>query len=533
LGYGIARTTASLFSELRSAIFSKVASFGIRAIARDTFAHLHSLDLKFHLNRNTGALSRSLDRGTRGINFLLMALVFNAVPTVLEIGLVCGILINQFGPMYALITTGTLGLYVAFTVAVTNWRNQHRKELNDLENDSSSKLIDSLINFETIKYFNAEKFETQRYDECMRKQGLVWDKTMASLAALNVGQNAIFSIGLTSMMLMAAQGIVDGSMTVGDMVLVNGLLFQLSIPLNFVGTVYREVRQALIDMESMMALQSIKPDVREHPTAHALDFRGGAITFSDVVFSYQDVVSSDAEQGKHKDKPILNGLSFSIPAGQTVAVVGSSGSGKSTILRLLYRFYDPRSGTVSIDGQPLTELTLDSLRSAIGVVPQDTVLFNDTIAHNIAYGRPGASEAEVEAACRAARIHDAILRMPLGYQTVVGERGLKLSGGEKQRVAIARMILKNPSIVLVDEGTSALDSQTEAEILGSLRECTRGRTTIVIAHRLSTIVDADRILVLGGGGLVESGTHQELLAKGGQYAHMWAMQSRNAHSVKL
>ena len=513
LGYGIARATSSLLNELRGLLFARVVQMGLSDMASKTFAHLHSLDLSFHMNRNTGALNRAIDRGTRSINFVLSALAFNVVPTIAEIVLVCGILGYQFGLPFAGVAIGTLSVYVAFTVGVTQWRTRFRKDMNAYENKASAIAFDSLINYETVKYFNNEQLEISRYNGMLDKYAQMAVKTQSSLSLLNFGQNAIFSAGLTIIMVLAANGILHHTMTVGDLVMVNGLLFQLSIPLNFVGTVYREVRQSLIDMETMMSLQSVTSSVVDAADAKPLQLRGGEIRFEGVDFSF-------------KDRKILSDATFTIPAGKTVAIVGASGSGKSTLLRLLYRFYDPDKGRILIDGQPLPSVSVDSVRRAIGVVPQDTVLFNDTIFYNISYGRPTATRDEVIEAAKLARIHDTIMRMPDGYESVVGERGLKLSGGEKQRVSIARMILKRPAIVLNDEATSALDSTTEAELLANMKEVSEGRTTVFVAHRLATITDSDWILVLEGGRVVEEGTHAGLLEEeGSRYSALWWLQA--------
>lgn len=519
LGYGIARASATLFNELRAIVFTHVAQTSIRQIAKNTFAHLHVLDLPYHLSRDTGALHRAVDRGTRSIGFVLMSLTFNVIPTIIEIGMVMTVLGVSYGSPFVAITAGTLVSYVGFTVVVTQWRTKFRKEYNQLEDRASNRVFDSLLNYETVKYCNNEDFEVDRYHKTLTAIQANAVVSQNSLSMLNFGQGLIFSAGLTGIMIMAAQGISKGTMTVGDMVMVNGLLFQLSIPLNFIGSVYRELRQSLIDMDAMMGLNMIQPSVRDTGDVAPLQISGGEIKFENVKFGYND-------------HPLLNEISFTIPAGKTVAVVGSSGCGKSTILRLLYRFYDVAAGTITVDGQDVRKISLASLRSQIGVVPQDPGLFNETIYYNIAYGNPTASHDQVIEAARLARVHEAIMKMPKGYDTVVGERGLKLSGGEKQRISIARMILKNPKIIFCDEATSSLDSKTEAAILVNLREVTQGRTTVVIAHRLSTIVDADLILVLENGQVVESGTHFTLLSKRGKYHEMWTYQLRQSEKVQ-
>lgn len=515
VGYGFARASAAAFNELRAMIFTHVVQSSIREIAKNTFAHLHVLDLPYHLSRDTGALHRAMDRGTRSIGFVLLALTFNVIPTAIEIGMVMGVLGVSFGSPFVAITAGTLVSYVGFTVALTQWRAKFRKEFNQLEDRASNRVFDSLLNYETVKYCGNEEFEVERYDNTLRSLEKNAVVTQSSLSLLNFGQAFIFSAGLAGIMIMAAQGIAQGSMTVGDMVMVNGLLFQLSIPLNFIGSVYRELRQSLIDMDAMMKLNQVMPAVKDSAEARPLQIAEGEIKFEDVEFGYTD----------HQ---LLHKMNFTIPAGKTVAVVGSSGCGKSTLLRLLYRFYDVSGGSVSVDGQDVRNVTLSSLRSQIGVVPQESGLFNETIYYNIAYGNPTASHDQVMDAAKLARVHEAILAMPKAYDTVVGERGLKLSGGEKQRISIARMILKNPKIIFCDEATSSLDSQTEAAILVNLREVTQGRTTVVIAHRLSTIVDADLILVLDKGRVLERGTHYELLKKRGKYHEMWMYQARQA-----
>ena len=521
LGYGAARTAAFGLSELRSAAFATVTQSAIRSVALRTFRHLHAMDLSYHLGRQTGALARAIERGSRGINFLLSAILFNVVPTVFEISLVCGILWSQFGAKYAAVTLATMSTYTAFTFGVTSWRTKFRKQMNAADSDAGTKVIDSLINFETVAYFNNQAHEAQRYDAALAKYQDAAVKTSQSLAALNFGQSAIFSVALTAMMVMAGNGVAEGTMTVGDLVMVNGLLFQLSLPLNFLGSVYRETRQALIDMETMFGLLDLQPGVADpaSPVPYSLPkgvATGGALEFRDVSFSY----SPDA-------RPLLDGVSFKVEPGTKLAIVGGSGSGKSTILRLLFRMYDPTSGTVLVDGQRADQMPLADLRELFGVIPQDTVLFNDTVGYNIGYGRLGSSQEEIEAAARAAQIHDSIMRMPQGYDTLVGERGLKLSGGEKQRVAIARTLLKSPCVLLSDEATSALDSKTESEIakLSTDVGSHSGRTEVVVAHRLSTVVDADSIIVLGDGKIIEQGSHADLVALGGEYASMWERQA--------
>eukprot|EP00475_Leptophrys_vorax_P040285 TRINITY_DN7446_c0_g1_i3.p1 TRINITY_DN7446_c0_g1~~TRINITY_DN7446_c0_g1_i3.p1 ORF type:complete len:660 (-),score=152.85 TRINITY_DN7446_c0_g1_i3:21-1721(-) len=514
LGYGIARSGSAIFNELKSAIFAAVAQNGIRNVACDTFRHLHNLDLKFHLNRNTGALSRAIDRGSRGIDFALRALVFNVVPTVFEIGLVCYFLARDCGMEYAGITLTTITVYIAFTIAVTQWRTKFRKQMNALDNESNSKAIDSLLNHETVKYFNNEELEVSRYDQCLRGYQEANLKTNTSLSLLNIGQNLIFSCGLTAVMALAAYEVSDGRMSVGDIVMVNGLLFQLSFPLNFVGSVYREVKQSLVDLETMLALSKIQTTIKSPPNAKPLHLSEGKVLFDNINFQYED-----------RD-PLLTNLSLEVQPGSRVAVVGPSGCGKSTLLRLLYRFYDPASGNVYVDGQNIRDLDLFTLRKSIGVVPQDTSLFNETLFYNISYGKPSASRDEVIHVAKLAQIHDSIMEMPHGYDTLVGERGLKISGGEKQRVAIARMLLKNPGIVICDEATSALDSTTEQDILANLKQVTEGKTTLMIAHRLSTVMDSDQIFVMNEGRVIEQGRHEDLLkTPNGVYAGMWQLQN--------
>uniref|UniRef100_A0A8C1PTR1 Iron-sulfur clusters transporter ABCB7, mitochondrial n=1 Tax=Cyprinus carpio TaxID=7962 RepID=A0A8C1PTR1_CYPCA len=522
IGYGVSRAGAALFNELRNAVFGKVAQNSIRRIARNVFLHLHNLDLGFHLSRQTGALSKAIDRGTRGISFVLSALVFNLGPTIFEMMLVSGILYYKCGGQFALAALGTLSAYTAFTIAVTQWRTRFRIEMNKADNEAGNAAIDSLLNYETVKYFNNERYEAERYDGFLKVYESSSLKTTSTLAMLNFGQSAIFSVGLTAIMVMASKGIMAGTMTVGDLVMVNGLLFQLSMPLNFLGTVYRETRQALIDMNTLFTLLSVDTKIKEKEMAPPLLVRPqeATIRFEDVYFEYLE------------GQKVLNGVSFEVPAGKKVAIVGGSGSGKSTIVRLLFRFYEPHQGNIYIAGQNIRDVSLESLRKALGVVPQDAVLFHNTIFYNLLYGNINATAEDVYHVAKLAGIHDAILRMPHGYETQVGERGLKLSGGEKQRVAIARAILKNPPILLYDEATSSLDSITEENILTSMKDMVRDRTSVFIAHRLSTIVDADEIIVLNQGKVAERGRHQTLLeTPGSLYADLWnAQNSRNTSS---
>ncbi len=517
LAYGGARVMAQAFGELRDALFAKVGQRAIRRVALTVFRHLHGLALRFHLDRQTGGLSRSIERGTKGIEFLLNFMMFNILPTLLEITLVCGMLWKLYDIRFALVTFVTIVVYIAFTLGVTEWRIKFRRTMNESDQEASTKAIDSLLNFETVKYFCNEDHEAQRFDRAMQRYEHAAVVSKTTLSMLNIGQGLVISSGLTAVMLMASYGVADGTMKVGDFVLVNTYLIQLYLPLNFLGFVYREIKQSLIDMEAMFVLLTQNKEIADRPGAPSLIGQGGEVVFEDVHFGYG------------LDREILRGISFRVPAGRTVAIVGPSGAGKSTISRLLFRFYDVTSGRILIDGQDIRQVTQASLRAAIGIVPQDTVLFNDTVAYNIAYGRPGASRDEVERAARLARIHDFVTSLPQGYATRVGERGLKLSGGEKQRVAIARTILKEPQILLFDEATSALDTHTEREIQVSLREVSRNRTTLVIAHRLSTVVDADEILVLEQGRITERGRHDSLLAAGGIYAGMWRKQQETAH----
>ncbi|MGA8399026.1 MAG: ABC transporter ATP-binding protein/permease [Stellaceae bacterium] len=516
VAYGAARVCSQGFNELRDAVFAKVEQRAIRRLALSTFRHLHSLSLRFHLDRRTGGLARAVSRGTQAIDFLLTFILFNIVPTVIEIVIVCGILWRLYNWEFAAVTFATITVYIAFTFAVTDWRVRFRQEMNARDSEANNSAIDSLLNFETVKYFANEEHEAGRYDRSLQAYEKAAVRSETTLAMLNVGQGIIIACGLIGVMLLAAEGVADKRMTVGDFVLVNAYLIQLYMPLNFLGMVYRNIKQSLVDLEQMLALLTVTPEVVDRKHAPPLIVDKGAVAFRNVDFRY------DAR------RPILEDIDFTVPPGHTVAIVGPSGAGKSTIARLLFRFYDADIGAIEIDGQDVRDVTQDSLRRAIGVVPQDTVLFNDTILYNIAYGRPGASRAEIEDAARFARIHDFISGLPDGYETAVGERGLKLSGGEKQRVAIARVILKAPDILIFDEATSALDTKTEREIQASLAEVAAGRTTLIIAHRLSTIVDANQILVLDQGRIVERGHHRELLAQGGVYATMWLRQQEAA-----
>ncbi|KAK5646011.1 hypothetical protein RI129_004475 [Pyrocoelia pectoralis] len=515
LGYGIARMAAAGFNELRNAVFASVAQQSIRKIAKNVFVHLHKLDLTFHLSRQTGALSKTIDRGSRGINFVLTAMVFNIVPTLFELTLVSTILGIKCGGPFAGISLGCVSLYAIYTLLITQWRTKYRVYMNQAENEAGNKAVDSLINYETVKYFNNEKFEADRYDNVLKKFEGASLKTSSSLALLNFGQNAIFSVALSAIMVLAAQEIVKGNMTVGDLVMVNGLLFQLSVPLGFLGSVYREVRQALIDMQTMFTLMTMDTDIKNKELAPPLNVTANtaSIRFENVSFDYGP------------GKKIFNDLTLSVPAGKKIAIVGGSGSGKSTLVRLLYRFYDPKQGNIFIGDQNIRDVDVDSLRKCISVVPQDSVLFHDSIKHNLHYGNLLASEGELVNASKMAELHDNILTWPRGYETPVGERGLKLSGGEKQRVAIARAILKNSPILIFDEATSSLDSITEHNILQALKRATEGRTSICIAHRLSTVMDADEIIVLEDGKVSERGTHASLLQNPKSlYLKLWQAQ---------
>ncbi|MDH3240601.1 MAG: ABC transporter ATP-binding protein/permease [Alphaproteobacteria bacterium] len=516
VAYGLLRLTSVASGEIRDAVFAKVTQHAIRNVALRVFQHLHGLSLRFHLDRQTGGLSRAIERGTKGIEFTLAFMLFSIVPTILEILVVCAILWSLYNVWFALVTFLTIGSYILFTLMITEWRLRFRREMNARDQEANTRAIDSLLNFETVKYFGNESHEAGRYDRALARYETAAVKNKTSLSLLNIGQAAIISGGLTGVMIMAGVRVTGGTMTLGDFVLVVTYLMQLYLPLGFLGYVYREVKQSLTDMEAMFGLIHVPADVTDRADAKPLEIKGGEVVFEDVAFSYRP------------DRPILKNVSFRVPAGKKVAIVGPSGAGKSTISRLLFRFYDVDGGAVRIDGQDVRDVTQDSLRAAIGIVPQDTVLFNDTIHYNIAYGRPGAAEAEIDAAARLAAIHDFITSTPDGYKTRVGERGLKLSGGEKQRVAIARTMLKKPTILVFDEATSALDSHTEKEIQGALRAVSADHTTLVIAHRLSTVVDADEIIVLEHGAIVERGSHQVLLAAKGTYAAMWARQQEAA-----
>ena len=514
VGYGLLRLFSTLFGEIRDAVFAKVTQRAIRRVAIQVFEHLHDLSLRFHLERQTGGVSRDIERGTRGISFLLTFLLFNILPTLLEIGLVAAILFVKYSPWFAIITFVTLVIYIIFTLFITEWRMVYRRTMNDMDSKANTRAIDSLINYETVKYFGNEKYEVERYDEQMSKWEVSAVQNQTSLAALNAGQSTIIAVGVTLLMLLAADEMVKGKMTLGDLVLVNVYMLQLYMPLHFLGFVYREIKNALADMERMFRLLNENREVEDSLNAKPLKLKSSQVEFKNVAFSYEP------------DRQILSEVSFEIPSGNTVAVVGASGAGKSTLSRLLFRFYDVGSGSISIDGQDIRTVTQASLRASIGIVPQDTVLFNDTIYYNIAYGRPEASREEVLQAAQSAHIHSFIESLPLGYATMVGERGLKLSGGEKQRVAIARAILKRPEILIFDEATSALDSKSEKAIQDELRNVARNRTTLVIAHRLSTVVDAHQILVMDKGRIIERGSHRELLGRQGVYAQMWALQQQ-------
>ena len=512
--YGALRLSTTLFAELRDLVFVRVTQRAVRRIALTVFRHLHGLSLRFHLERQTGGVSRDIERGTRGISTMLSYMLFSIIPVILEFSLVAFILLTRFDWRFPAVTFSAVAVYMVFTILVTEWRMDIRRNANELDSRASTRAIDSLLNYETVKYFNNEEYEARRYDENLRKYETAAVKTEASLGLLNIGQSCIIAVAVTLLMILAAQGVVSKALTLGDLVLVNGLLIQLYIPLNFLGMVYREIKQSLTDMDKMFKLLGQHREIQDRPGAVALEPIGAALRFEHVNFSYDT------------NRQILFDVSFEIPAGAKVAVVGHSGSGKSTLARLLYRFYDVGGGMITINGVDVRELQQSSVRAAIGIVPQDTVLFNDTIYYNIQYGRPEASREQVYAAAQAAHIHEFVVSLPDGYEARVGERGLKLSGGEKQRVAIARAILKNPRIMIFDEATSALDSATEQAIQSELVRIAEGRTTLVIAHRLSTVMDADQILVMDAGRIVERGTHRELLERAGAYAEMWSLQQQ-------
>jgi ATP-binding cassette subfamily B protein len=516
--YGALRFSATLFAELRDVVFVRVTQRAIRRVALGVFRHLHSLSLRFHLDRQTGGMTRDIERGTRGISTLLSYALFSIIPVILEFSLVAAVLLSKFDWRFAAITFGAVAIYIVFTVAITEWRMEIRRRANELDSRANTRAIDSLLNYETVKYFGNEEFEARRYDENLKKYEDAATANEASLGLLNIGQSLIIAAALTGLMLLAADGVVSGAFTLGDLVLVNGLLIQLYIPLNFLGMVYREIKQSLLDMDKMFRLLGENLEVQDKPDAVPLPSGRLEVEFSGVEFSYE------------KARQILFDVSFKIPAGHRVAVVGHSGSGKSTLARLLFRFYDAGGGKILINDLDIKNVRQSSLRSAIGIVPQDTVLFNDSVLYNIRYGRTEASDEEVYEAARAAHIHEFISSLPKGYATQVGERGLKLSGGEKQRVAIARALLKNPRILIFDEATSALDSRAEKAIQAELERIAQGRTTLVIAHRLSTVMDADQILVLSHGRIVERGTHQQLLELKGEYARMWALQQQQAQA---
>src|SRR5574344_2406008 len=519
LAYGVLRLMNSVFNELRELVFAKATHGAARAIALSTFEHLHALSLRFHLERQTGGMTRDIERGVRGIESLVSFALFNIVATFIEVLLVLTVLGGKRDIWFAIITLCALGGYILFTVLLTAWRIQFRRQANQFDSAANTKAVDSLLNYETVKYFNNEAFEAQRYDTSLQQLRSAQLKSRTSLSLLNGGQQLIIAIGLVAMLWRATQGVVDGRLSLGDLVMVNAFMIQIYIPLNFLGVIYREIKQNLVDLDKMFTLMDRPQEVADAPNAQPLALRPDAppsVRFDNVYFAYDP------------KRPILQGISLEIPAGKTVAVVGASGAGKSTLSRLLYRFYDIQQGRITIDEQDIAQVTQASLRRAIGIVPQDTVLFNDTIAYNIAYGRTDASQEEIEQAARAARIHDFIVAQPQGYATQVGERGLKLSGGEKQRVAIARTLLKNPPILIFDEATSALDSANERAIQNELRTVAQGKTTLVIAHRLSTVVEAHEILVMDAGRIIERGSHSQLLAQGGRYASMWALQQEAA-----
>ncbi len=518
VAYGVMRVMSTLFTELREVVFARVTQQAVRRIALQVFEHLHALSLRFHLDRQTGGLTRDIERGTRGVSSLVSFTLYSILPTIIEVLMVVTWLIIHYEIWFAVITISALTIYVIYTFAVTEWRTNFRRAMNDLDSRANTRAVDSLLNYETVKYFNNEKFESARYDRSLERWQEAAIKSQTSLSVLNVGQSLIISIAVTLMVWRATVGVVEGRMTLGDLVLVNAFMIQLYIPLNFLGVLYREIKQSLADMERMFGLMAENREVDDDPNAQPLRIEQGEVRFDQVSFAYDPA------------RPILKDISLVLPAGKTTAVVGSSGAGKSTLSRLLYRFYDVGGGTIRLDGQEIRSVTQASLRGAIGIVPQDTVLFNDTLEYNIRYGRPTATDQEVHDAAEAAHLTQFIATLPDGMKTRVGERGLKLSGGEKQRVAIARALLKRPALLIFDEATSALDSESEKAIQRELLEVSKGRTTLVIAHRLSTIVDADQIVVLEQGRIVEQGRHAELIARGGRYAELWELQAREAAS---
>lgn len=521
IGFGILRVASIAFAELRDAVFTKVAQRAIRTVALETFQHLHSLALRYHLERQTGGLSHAIERGTKAIDFLLRFMLFNILPTLLEIAMVCGVLWGLFSVWYAAVTLASIVVYIAYTMIVTEWRLKWRREMNETDQRANTRAIDSLLNYETVKYFGNEEFEAGRFDRALQRYERASVISKTSLSLLNIGQAFIIGFGLTIIVLMAGQDVVSGQMTIGDFVMVNTFLIQLYIPLNFLGFVYREIKQSLVDMESMFYLIDTDAEIKDSPDAASLVAGDGELEFDDVSFGYDE------------RRLVLKNVSFNVAPGKKVAIVGPSGAGKSTVGRLLFRFYDVDSGAVRIDGQDIRDVQQEGLRRQIGVVPQDAVLFNDTIYYNIAYGRPGATTEEVEEAAKLAAVHDFVMASPDGYQTLVGERGLKLSGGEKQRVAIARTILKRPRILLFDEATSALDTHTEREIQSALQLVSKDRTTLLIAHRLSTVIDADEIIVLNDGEIAERGRHGDLVSQNGIYASMWHEQQQAAKRAEL
>jgi len=546
LAYGLLRLSTSLFTELRELIFAKATEGTARSLSLQVFNHLHGMSLRFHLERQTGGMTRDIERGTRAVHALVSYSLYSILPTLIEVALVLTLLAVQFDSLFAWITLAALVVYVAFTFKITEWRTQFRREMNEMDSKAHTKAIDSLLNYETVKYFNNEPWEARRYDESLERLRKAALKSQTTLSILNTGQQLIIAVALVLMLWRATQGVAEGRLTLGDLVMINAFMIQLYIPLNFLGVIYREIKQALTDLDKMFGLLEREREVADVPGAPDLQVHAGHVRFEGVTFAYDcglaatasgppgQAPADPAEPTGSAHRTILQDVSFEIPPGKTVAVVGSSGAGKSTLARLMFRFFDvPQgAGRISIDGQDIRQVTQASLRRAIGIVPQDTVLFNDTVAYNIAYGRPGASRQEVEAAARAARIHDFIATSPQGYETIVGERGLKLSGGEKQRVAIARTLLKDPPVLIFDEATSALDSANERAIQAELRNAAQGKTTLVIAHRLSTVVDAHEILVMDDGRIIERGSHDALLALGGRYASMWALQ-RSGHGNQV